>query len=121
MSNIHKTTLRDRIKAAIRALKGKPCNSITYGISVKPCTDCRAVITNIETFAVEQFMAHGFDNMEEYYKKQMAKQIGLDLLKNGFLAIEKREVPPIGSQWGDEHSLRLSVKVLRPEKEDATT
>lgn len=40
MSNIKKATLWDRFKEAVRAFKGQPVGSITYGIEVKRCADC---------------------------------------------------------------------------------
>lgn len=40
MSNIKKAPLWDRFKEAVRAFKGQPVGSITYGIEVKRCADC---------------------------------------------------------------------------------
>lgn len=40
MNKAHKTTIKDRIKNALQALKGKPSHSITYGIEVHRCDKC---------------------------------------------------------------------------------
>lgn len=40
MNEVHKTTLKDRIKAAIAAFKGKPAGFLSYGIRVTRCEDC---------------------------------------------------------------------------------
>ena len=34
------TTLSDRIKAAIRAFKGRPIDYITFGVDIKKCNEC---------------------------------------------------------------------------------
>ena len=35
-----KRTLLDRIRAAIRAFRGKPIGSVSFGIDVKRCSEC---------------------------------------------------------------------------------
>lgn len=40
MNEVHKTTIKDRIKKAIAALRDKPAETITYGIKVTRCKEC---------------------------------------------------------------------------------
>ena len=40
MNETHKTTIKDRIKNAIKAFRGKPVGVINYGIRVTMCKDC---------------------------------------------------------------------------------
>ena len=40
MNKVKKTTLLDRIRAAVRAFQGKPAESINLGIDVKRCDEC---------------------------------------------------------------------------------
>ena len=40
MNKPHQTTLRDRIKDAINALRGKPHHSMTLGLEIKRCDKC---------------------------------------------------------------------------------
>lgn len=40
MNKLHQTTLRDRIKDAINALRGKPHHSMTLGLEIKRCDKC---------------------------------------------------------------------------------
>lgn len=50
MNEVHKTTIKDRIKKAIAALRGKPVETITYGIKVTQCKNCdRRDISRIVT------------------------------------------------------------------------
>lgn len=41
MSEIKRTTFIDRIKNAVDAFIGKPLGSITYGLDIKKCSDCK--------------------------------------------------------------------------------
>lgn len=41
MNKIKTTSLRDRVQAAVRAFRGKPTRSITFGVEIKRCDDCR--------------------------------------------------------------------------------
>lgn len=41
MNKAKKTTLWDRLKAAARAFKGKPAGSITFGLEIKRCSECK--------------------------------------------------------------------------------
>ena len=43
MNKIKITSLRDRVKAAIRAFRGQPIGSLCFGIEVKRCSECHAV------------------------------------------------------------------------------
>lgn len=40
MSNVKKTTLLDRIRAAVRAFQGKPKDTIDVGVRVLRCNEC---------------------------------------------------------------------------------
>ena len=40
MNEIKSTTLRDRIRKALRALRGEPDSTITYGMEIKRCSAC---------------------------------------------------------------------------------
>lgn len=40
MSEVHRTTIKDRIKKAIAALRDKPAETISYGIKVTQCSKC---------------------------------------------------------------------------------
>lgn len=40
MKEPHVTTFMDRVRRAIRAFKGKPLGSLTFGVEVKQCKDC---------------------------------------------------------------------------------
>ena len=40
MKESHVTTFMDRVRRAIRAFKGKPLGSLTFGIDIKQCKDC---------------------------------------------------------------------------------
>ena len=43
MNKIKIMSLRDRVKAAIRAFRGQPIGSLYFGIEVKRCSECHAV------------------------------------------------------------------------------
>lgn len=47
MNEIKKTTLKDRIKNAVRAFKGKPVTSVQFGIDVKRCDKCEYKIGDL--------------------------------------------------------------------------
>ena len=40
MNQVKPTTLGTRIRAAIRAFKGEPIGSLTFGIDIKKCSEC---------------------------------------------------------------------------------
>lgn len=40
MNAAKKTTLIDRLRAAIKAFRGKPIGYITYGLEIKECRNC---------------------------------------------------------------------------------
>lgn len=40
MNVVKKTTLIDRLKAAINAFRGKPIGSICYGLEIRECRKC---------------------------------------------------------------------------------
>lgn len=40
MNKLKRTTLGDRLKAAIRAFKGTPIGSLQFGLEVKRCDEC---------------------------------------------------------------------------------
>lgn len=40
MNEVHKTTIKDRIKNAIAALRDKPAKTISYGVKVTMCKEC---------------------------------------------------------------------------------
>lgn len=40
MKEVKRTTLIDRIENAIKAFRGKPLGSITYGLDIKKCSEC---------------------------------------------------------------------------------
>lgn len=40
MNNVKKTTLKDRIRAAVRAFQGKPKDHIDVGVRVNRCSEC---------------------------------------------------------------------------------
>lgn len=40
MSEPYVTTFKDRVKRAIKAFKGDPVGSISFGVDVKRCSDC---------------------------------------------------------------------------------
>ena len=42
MSKIYRLNLRRRLKAAIRAFRGKPVANLYLGVEVKRCSDCRS-------------------------------------------------------------------------------
>ena len=41
MNKVKRTSLLDRLRAAGRAFIGKPAKSITFGVEVKRCSDCK--------------------------------------------------------------------------------
>jgi hypothetical protein len=41
MNKVKKTTLWDRLKAAARSFKGQPVSTLTVGLEVKRCSECR--------------------------------------------------------------------------------
>lgn len=43
MSNVKKTTLLDRIRAAVRAFQGKPKDTIDLGVKVHRCSECERI------------------------------------------------------------------------------
>ena len=43
MNKIKPTSLRDRVKAAVRAFRGKPISTLFLGVEVKRCDKCDAV------------------------------------------------------------------------------
>jgi hypothetical protein len=53
---LHKTTLRDRIKNAMRAFRGAPIASISYGVEVKRCSECER-LHNCEASNLKYFDA----------------------------------------------------------------
>ena len=41
MNKIYRPHLRSRLKAAIRAFRGKPAGHLYLGVDVKRCSECR--------------------------------------------------------------------------------
>lgn len=41
MNAVKKTTLIDRIRAAIKAFRGKPIGHLYYGLEIKECSKCK--------------------------------------------------------------------------------
>lgn len=46
MNEVKKTTLLDRIRAAVRAFQGKPKDHIDVGVRVNRCSECERPVTS---------------------------------------------------------------------------
>lgn len=45
MNKVKKTTLKDRIRAAVRAFQGKPALHLDLGVKVHRCSECERPVT----------------------------------------------------------------------------
>lgn len=54
MNEVHKTTIKDRIRNAVAAFRGKPLQSLTYGVEVRRCDKCERVDPNIIINEIEK-------------------------------------------------------------------
>lgn len=78
MNEVHKTTIKDRIKKAVAALRDKPAETITYGIKVTRCKECdRRDLSRIVTRIGRELEESHTNGYEAEYRAGLYKALDI--------------------------------------------
>lgn len=135
MNKVKKTTLLDRIRAAVRAFQGKPAKSINLGIDVKRCDECciKKATRQVKTFRanvgsfinIDEGLTPEHEGLTPEHERSLLRgcceKIAWKMVDEGaltFRAVPHTQYNMTGRKSMQYIEMQVEVDVVMPDKEE---
>lgn len=125
MNEVKKTTLKDRIRAAVRAFQGKPALHLDLGVKVHRCSECERPVTSFfGCYEDEVFLPRISESAAEreekkrLQKQQAARRLLAELENAGAIRYNVKTSEP--TEFMTQRVICVAkLDVVMPEKKEA--